>query len=357
MSSYFIRLVLEFQFAEDIKWSAHKALAEKLADLVLDSELAKAFTHAGPEYKEKPVKDAAGLRKALAPGKDGDFTALAGNDRNEATANAVFGYQSDSMNLSVRYGGKALASKRATALATLDRIAQGAIALLRDRGGLAKGLIYVADDDKQIVYPRARPPITTGWGTMTQLVQYVDVRFHNDERFDMRQPDLINKVAKAAAPAGVKRTERDGLVTLWWVDSVADDGEVAKALGRFEAWLGKVLPSRPAPGYNELGDLEISPDDRSKKAPFTFFDKDENTAYKAIMVAPDGEVDDDIWSEMAGATKKHKVRLIVPLRRLALKIRKKAKDDGFDAVLYIDDKKRLWNPDPPGDWAVDIRTS
>jgi hypothetical protein len=360
MGSLFVRVVLELEFDEETEWYANKDAVGTLVDVVLSSDVGGIFTHAGAEYDERPVKDAAAVRKALVTGKAGAFSAIDAPELDASTSHVLFRSDGTSLRFALRVGGAALACRRSTVLDTLDGIAQGLIKALRKRGGVSSGMIYIGDDDAEIAYPRPRPPVTSDFGPMTQLVQYLDIRYHNDPKYGGTHPAIVNALAKAPVPAGVERDERDQLVTLRWITSLADEVAVGEALGRFESWLTGLIPVEPAPGYNALGDREDSPSERAKKSPFTFFDPDENVAYKAIMVSPDGDVDDEVWAEQlealeAGRRNKLRVRLIVPLRALALQLRARARSAGFDAVLYPDDRKRLWNPDPPGPWIEDIK--
>jgi hypothetical protein len=359
VSRFYVRLIMELRFLEKSEWFLDKELLGELVDVVLGSDVGRIFTHAGKEYAEKLAPDVAAVRKALVSGKNGVFDAIDVARRNDANSHAVFTYKPLAFKCSVRVGGDALATRKATVVDTLDAIARALIGLLRHRGGVDTGMIYVADDDSPLVYPRLRPPVMVGWGTMTQIAQYIDVRFHDDPRL-RGSPDIVNKVARAAVPVGVERIERDELVILRWLDSVANPIDVATALSQYERWLSRLLPTQPAYGYNDLGDLEDAPEERVAKAPWTFYDERRKVAYKAIMVDSDGGVDDDLWTSLVqaikgGAKTNTKVRLIVPLRDLALGLRVRARAAGFDAVLYVDEERRFWNPDPPGEWVEDIK--
>jgi hypothetical protein len=103
------------------------------------------------------------------------------------------------------------------------------------------------------------------------------------------------------------------------------------------------VPIEVERGWNEQGDRIVIPSAPAPLAPLTLYDASEKVGYKAIVVQPDGSVDEDIWNELkqiasrralADGTAVHAVRLIVPVRDNAIAIHPRAMADGFEMVTY-----------------------
>src|SRR5439155_24593131 len=124
MGSLYVRAVLELEFDDETRWYADKEAVGKLVDLVLSSDLAGIFSHAGAEYEEKPAKDAAALRKALVTGKAGAFSAIDAPELDASTSHVQLRTDGTSLRFALRVGGAALERRTRTVIDTLDGIAQ-----------------------------------------------------------------------------------------------------------------------------------------------------------------------------------------------------------------------------------------
>jgi len=342
-----LRAAFEFGFQEEGRWYADKELVDGIVDAILATELGAFVTHAGKGYAERPAKNAAAIRKAVASGKAGSFNLLDEPDPNEATLSITLVIEDDRLEIVMLIGGKALAASRRRILPSLEELAITLGGLLRPKAAFAHGSVtpiaYGAYE-----YPRARPPIKHHRYPTTSVL---DV-------FDAAAGAEAERLATAAVPADVHRRERDGLVVVRWLDGADDDRAVAVAAGRHERWLSRLVEVKPRSDFNEHGDREDEPARREQLAPFTFVDPQNQVAYKAIIVDPRGQPDPDVWKQMTSALADanrpyERIRLIVPLRELALAVIPKATVAGFDAVLYPDDRNRLWNPAPTGWWIDD----
>ena len=90
-----------------------------------------------------------------------------------------------------------------------------------------------------------------------------------------------------------------------------------------------------------------------------FLDADKKSGYKAVVVYPDGSVNDELVSEMqswisAGQLPNGKpledLSLILPTRESCLQVVDRAKSIGVFQVLYSNDEGKLFNPFPLGMW-------
>lgn len=352
MAPLMLRARLSFALHDDSTWFTDKKRVGALVDAVLATDLTSAITHAGVYNKERAVKGEAALRKALVTGKQGVFTALDGPNEREAQSEIAFSYDVDRFELTLRLGGPTLAARTETILDSIEQIGIAVVETMGDIGGLSIGNVVPCGETFR--YPRPRPPVTHRRIEVSSILDFLDLAFHRSEH-GFAHPDEIEPLAKAAVPRGVRRTVHGDLVVLRWVDSIVDERAVAEAAGRHEQWLASILGLDREDGYNEHGDQLVELSDRRSRAPFTFYDADEGIGYKALIVDPRGRPDAEVWDQMVKALKSKKnglqgIRLIVPLRKLAIAVTDQAKKAGFDAVLYPGDGNELWNPAPPGWW-------
>jgi hypothetical protein len=172
-------------------------------------------------------------------------------------------------------------------------------------------------------------------------------------------PEALEKLLQAPLPPGATREIRDDLVIFRWVDDLNDPRRVSEALVAQQKWLVDVLNPPVDSSYNELGDQLTDVTSRVESSYLTFEDGFTSQGFKAMVVHPDGSVDEDTLDELATWNKAGKlpdgselngVSLILPNRESALRIHPLAEARGIPRVLYLDDENRLWDPVPPGTW-------
>jgi hypothetical protein len=267
--------------------------------------------------------------------------------------------EAPTLTLSVREGyfaaallvtGEALEERAARLVESLAGFGKQIFAALAPIATLTLGQTIVSEP-----YPRPRPPRVTTLGLSPgSLLDFVDLDFLRANG-SKKQADAV---AKAKLPPGASR-ERDGrLVVLRWAAEVADLRRVAAARARQERWLVENVGLDRDQNYNEAGDLLVDADGAEEHPPLTYYDPANEIGYKAVVPTA---MDAAQWAEIERWAKRGKlpdgsvlsaVRLIVPNRAAALKLRARARETGVKAVLYTDNQGQWWDPSPPGEWAV-----
>jgi hypothetical protein len=206
-------------------------------------------------------------------------------------------------------------------------------------------------------YPRPHPPRTSTW-------QLDSVCHCFGQRRLRRSPEgsslLAGLLTSPLPPAATRSLDGDVLV-LAFERNLRDAGAVARARTAHEQWISQIVPTEPERGWNAEGDRLVIPGDLTPHAPLTLYDATARVGYKAIVVQPDGSVDQEIWEDMQriaaqkrlpDGTRIDAVRLIVPVRENALAIHDRAMANGFEMVTYPAGSARVFwqvHPDrPPG---------
>jgi hypothetical protein len=188
-------------------------------------------------------------------------------------------------------------------------------------------------------YPRPHPPRTSTW--------QLDAVCHMiGQRRLRRSPEdsavLAGLLTSPLPPTATRSIDGDALV-LMFERNLRDVDAVARARAAHEQWISQIVPTEPARGWNAEGDRLVIPGELAPHEPLTLYDAAARVGYKAIVVQPDGSVDEDIWRTMQhvaaqkrlpDGTRVDSVRLIVPVRQNALAIHDRAIADGFEMVTY-----------------------
>jgi hypothetical protein len=140
---------------------------------------------------------------------------------------------------------------------------------------------------------------------------------------------------------------------------VVDLDALHRVRARQERWLTENVGLDRDDRYNTAGDLLEDADDVEAHPLLTYYHPRNEFGYKAVVPSASGTLEDEEWARLAQWAKRRKLpdgsklrelHLIVPTRALALKIDKRAKENGISAVLYVDRKGQWWDPSPPGPW-------
>lgn len=217
-------------------------------------------------------------------------------------------------------------------------------------------------------YPRARPPQRTHPFRPTgAIVDVLDAAFLGTPRTEAVRA-ATQAMVVATVPAGVTRTERDGVICLRWVDDPRDQRAVAAACGEHERWLLAIVPATRAPGWSPDGDERLDGHVEPGIAPFALVTHDTRDGrdlrhgYVEVEADDDGTITARAWEAVAPMARRRtlhdgtsltEVRLLAPDRTTARVLVDRARDAGFDRVVYRDDGGALWDPDPPGPWLDD----
>lgn len=347
-----LRAVFDLRMAEERDWYTDKTLVTSLVNVVASTSLGPALTHAGVYGVPRPLKKADALAAAIAKGKEGEFQALDAAEEPTANIAVSLGFRDSGLDVIIMVGAEAYRARAATLLGEVEQLGLGICALLRPLGaGLSLAFAHPMARDLYR-YPRVRPPVTHLRLKTDAILELFDVTFHRSEHEDALGAE-VEALASAPVPAGVNRYTQDGLVVMRWIDDLSDDLAVARAAGRHEQWMAGLANVKRSDAFNPHGDKRV-PVRKSERAPFTFFDASKSAGYKAIMVDPTGEPDEEVWQELctiaaAPPADLKAVWLIAPLRELALGLWERAKAQGFAGVLYPSGDQ-LWDPRPEGWW-------
>ena len=239
----------------------------------------------------------------------------------------------------------ALAGHEDTALDDLIAFTQRARKALAGVAGLEVGSVWIHDVGWWLEYPRARPPRRSLRYQEKSVVTFLDRRFHGSKHPSAKKDELAT-LLEPPPPAAI--SEKDGLVVVRSAKTLAREELVAAATAH-NAWITARIECELADGYNELGDLRHLPDP----------DDEPMTLYKPVLVLPDGSIEESAWNAarkiaeakaLPDKTPVDGVWIVVPLREHVAVIAERARQAGFDGVVYPGDHGTFWDPDPPGPW-------
>jgi hypothetical protein len=208
------------------------------------------------------------------------------------------------------------------------------------------------------VYPRVRPPRFHRHFVFGTVATIICKNFH--AQHPLGSPEEVKKMLAASVPDDVQRVELGDLVIFRWAEDIRDEPYVTQCRSRQEQWLVRVLDPPLDSSYNAAGDHVVFPVGTvGPDAYLTWYDAARKYGYKAVVVFPDGSVDEDLFAEMTNWIQRHRLPdgreiqvlcLITQSRAAALIIHDRAAKLEIKAVYYSDDKGQLWDPFPPGPW-------
>jgi len=366
---FFIWAILEFAFHPDAKkpkapvhWYKDRKYVQGIVDALARQPFFGELKLAGPDGEAVRFKTVDEAKKLVATGTD-DGVALQDVD---GARKAVFRIApfDGSMEIRIRIGGAPLRRHRKTILDQIAALATDVREQLARVAGLQFGYAFPIDQRTNVFeYPRPRPPREHASIAVSSVLDLIDLPFHRSKHADAAG-DGAERLVKSDLPAFAKKIEKDGLVVIRWVEDVGDLNDLARGAAAHEKWIGQHLPTTILHGFNDLGDgLEVR-GDVQPRPPLTLYARDTKTGYKAVLVLPDGTIEESAWNDAKrvlearklpdGAPVKH-LKLVVPLREHTFEIRERARKQGFAGVLYPDDDGEFWDTDPPGSWAAPPR--
>lgn len=199
-------------------------------------------------------------------------------------------------------------------------------------------------------YERPRPPRRGEFWMLGAIDYGFGEDWHTDGHWDVAA-GVFAAIEGAELPAGATRTTGGGLLRVAFapeLTDLTDSPAVAEACVAGERWLTPLVPTKPAVGWNDLGDRLVvppqEPDNRLELPPFTYYDPAEQIAYKALIMDPDShEIDEDDWAQLVAIMRSQQphrgqqirsVRLVFPARENAVVIHDRAITEGFEMVTY-----------------------
>ena len=202
-------------------------------------------------------------------------------------------------------------------------------------------------------YPRPTPPRTSFDWPPGALDQYFGRAWHLHA--DADSAAVLARVEQAPLPPGASRTIDGDVVCIAFAADLHDAAAVAAARAAHERWLMPLVQAAPEAGWNEHGDEVAGPTQRRVVEGLTFYDDDAQVGYQALVVFPDGSIEEERWAAAeaivrAGAlpdgTPVNALRLIFPRRVDALAMHARARAAGFAMTTY-GDGGQLWRVQPP----------
>lgn len=268
--------------------------------------------------------------------KYGTYELISGDDPSSTDAYIHLDVEPSELKIFVGIGAPIARELGADLFDQLDRWVVSWVSGLPGSLELAKGTFEPTDDD----YPHSSPPRQApGWHLGT-LKQYVGLRFH---RADAQRSAILDRLTSEPLPAGGSRRTEGDVMILSFLDRLEGRDEINRIRAEQERWLLQVVQSEPARGWNERGDRLVGPINAVPHAPLTLWEPNRKVGYKAIVVYPDGSVDEDTWEQMAeivhngqldDGTPIEALRLVVPRREDAVTILDRALAAGFEMVVY-----------------------
>jgi hypothetical protein len=346
-----------FNFAvDDREWIEQKTKVVELVNAIAATSLGAAIRFAGVQGSAKPVASPDALGPLVATGKSEVF--ILTQAKKDPTVSVRLSIAPLALGLEVRCHGEELETRRRTILDDVLAIA-GAVHLSRCVGGLRMG--YIAPIVRSMAsypYPRPRPPRRHAAINVGAVVDVIDKPWQRSQPVELASKVIA--MMDNELPSLARRHDVNGLTVLRWVEDLTDPSALDRGCTTHEEWLSRYLPTMIDGIFNDQGDAAEVTQNLEARAGVTKYDPRGKIAYVAVVILPDGEPEEHYWASALELVKKRatgdgapveKVRLIVPLRRLALAFAARAKAHGIDAVLYPGEGGRWWNPDPPGSWA------
>ncbi len=170
----------------------------------------------------------------------------------------------------------------------------------------------------------------------------------------------IDKIRTADLPAPWSRSNEGSLTIIRYLDDLsASDAEIAEMFTKRLKWLYENLRPGIDDHWNELGDNREDYFNLQTHSLLTFYNDYLKKGFKSMVINPDGSIDEELFSSIKSWISNHRLPdntpletmdIIMPNRDSVLQIYERAKSIGVAKVLYPDNKRRLWNPFPEGEW-------
>ncbi len=346
---------------EPLLWLKDKKRPKQLVEAILSAPLfegIKVGRDGDDEFAPVTLKNAAGL---VAKGRD-VFVELKNEDATDV--DLFVGIHLDDGISEFRFIAQRaeLIRHQETAICDIIAVVRGCWKAMKDVAGLDVGHVLFQFMRKPFDYLRSRPPRQSLIYPDPSLVTFIDPAFHASGAAFARPGDP-KTLTIPPPPSPAEMTEEDGLVTVRWARSLSDDDLIAAA-GGHNLWITDRIETDLVSGFNEVGDARYYAGKGAPKTPLTLYFPETRTGFKAVLVLPDGSVEESAWKEakkimqekvLPDGTPVDRVCLVVPLREHVFQIAERAKHEGFAAILYPDDNGRFWNVDPPGLWRGEIK--
>jgi hypothetical protein len=352
-----------FNFAvSDPDWIKERAKVIAVVDHLLETPLGSLMRFAGVQGSMKKAESRKAFHDLVATAKSDVFAIT--QDKKAPRATFLLTITPTALGIDVRVFDAELDARAKTILDDVVAV----VAATRKSGAVA-GLRFgyvspIVRAQAGFPYPRPRPPRKHPTIEVGAVLDPIDVTFHGSDHPSASKAAL--ELASAELPHAARRIEQDGLVQVRWVEDFSDPAALERAAAAHEEWFGQFPGTTIAGGYNELGDLAEPMRGLEGKPPLTMYAPSSRTGYVAVVIDEGGHPEDHYWGIARDVAARHalpdgtpvqRVRVVAPVRSLAIAFAGQARQHGIDAVLYPADDGTWWNPDPPGNWAYPPRDS
>jgi hypothetical protein len=205
------------------------------------------------------------------------------------------------------------------------------------------------EDDTFPPYARLRVPRGHNRFPQRSVVTFLDPRF-------VSRADEV-KALTEPPPAHAMIARHGELIEVRWTMTL-DDQAIAQASTWHDCWIRRIetdLDHR----FNALGDELINPGNAKPQAPLTLYNRWLKTGFKAVLVTPEGELEESAWNDarsmlnaraLPDGDEVQKIWIVVPLREHAIAVHARVVEAGFEAALYPGQGDHFWDPVPKGPW-------
>lgn len=338
-------------------WRKDKTRVKALVDALVGSALLAGLTHGRRDDMRFAAVSPSDVAKLI--GARGEVLIELSDGDDDPAVSASLDLRSERFELRLMVRGAPLGERAKHALDDLIGVVEGIVAALSSMAGLSDGHVQADFTNRELDFPRARPPRENLRYPERSLVTFIDRAFHASGAAFSRPGDW--KALTTPPPrAPTKVSTAAGLTTVRFARTL-DDAELVRAASNHAQWIADRIDTDIAFGFNAEGDQLEERGPCQPMPPLTLYDREHRVGYKAIVVLPDGTFEPDGWNEakriaergrLVDGTEVTAVKIIVPLREHVAVVAEAARAAGFDAVLYGDGEGGFWNPDPPGNWRV-----
>jgi hypothetical protein len=207
-------------------------------------------------------------------------------------------------------------------------------------------------------YPRPRPPRHSTLWPLGDAAYFISDEFHRAH--PLGDEAGVSRLKAQPLAQGIVRESSNGLTVVRVKGPAEQAAPFALQRHQLEVWMSVALELPLHPEFRTNGDRRMSVLLREGAAePFSFYDAMRRIAFKAVVEAPAGELDDRTTAELANILKLDTLQdgrpvgqtiVIFPSREAALQNAALVKELGGSGSVYVGDDRRLWEPRPPGQW-------
>lgn len=343
-----LRLYMCLVSIESANLTADVKRVKKMAGAYLSAPLFDAITLAKVDDR-KPKKVTAKTRaEVAATGKDSLVEFFDSLDMDPGMF-VQFDLREPSIDVRAVAEAPAVSKRRATALDELTAAFVAAAEVWRGVAYVRWGHIKAEYVGASPPYARLPKPRVSARYPQRSVVTFLD-RANEDWAEDV-------EALLVPPPAHATIAKHGELVEIRWAKTL-DDGDVAQASTWHDCWIRRTA-TEPDKQFNAEGDELVSAGNAKPVAPLTLYNPWWKIGFKAVLVTPDGDLEQSAWEEALAVLRAkalpsgepvEKLWIVAPLREHALAMHERVVKAGFDGALYPGRRTDFWNPTPKAPW-------